>query len=144
MSEEEAVEATIRQWHKAIASNDGATLKGLWDQSYGNLVFVVEENNQAYFDWPSIEAYYDAQTAGPEQFAWTIDGLRVGVEGDGAWAYLTFTASGFIPELDYGLTANGRNSYFLHKVGGEWKLIHYHESLSRDNSRAAWGAFFER
>ncbi len=143
MNEEEALERTIRSWHKAISTNDGVTLKGLWDQQYAKLVFIVEENNEACFDWPSIARYYDAQTAGPEQFSWSIDDLKVGVEGSAGWAYVTFKAAGFLAEVNHQLAANGRNSYFLRKVGDEWKIIHYHESLSRDNSHATWGWFFE-
>src|SRR4051794_9893291 len=128
-----AVEEVIRQWHQALAENNGPLIKSLWDQSYSDLVFIVEENNEAYFDWSHIESYYDAQTSGANEIDWKIDNLRTGVLGDAAWAYLDFHASGVVPALDnHHFDWIGRNSFVLRKLNGVWKLIHYHESLSRD------------
>lgn len=142
MSEEAAVEAVIKEWHRAISSKDGVALKGLWDREYDGLIFIVEENNQAFFDWPSIEDYYAAQTEGPDQIAWSIDNLKVGVLGEAAWGYLTFVAAGRIESMKHDFVWDGRTSYVLRKTDGEWKIIHYHESLSRDRSHDAWGWFF--
>lgn len=143
-SEGAAIEAVIKQWRQALAANDGALVKSLWDQSYDGLVFIVEENNEAYFDWPSIAAYYDDQTSGANKIEWQVENLRAGVLGDAAWAYLEFHAKGIVPALgSHHFDWFGRNSYVLRRVGGDWKLIHYHESLSRDKSHLAWGWYFE-
>jgi len=142
MNDEEAVEAVIRRWHEAINSQDAAALKTVWDREYGGLVYIAEENNDPLTDWASINAYYDAPLSVPVR--WSIDGLKVGVSGEGAWAYLTFVAAGYIDALKHDFIWNGRNSFFLHKVRGEWKIVHYHESLSRDRSHDAWGWSFEK
>jgi ketosteroid isomerase-like protein len=144
MSEEAAIAAVLRAWHAAISSNDIVTLKRLWDQDHQGLVFIVEENNEAYFDWPSIEKYYSAQTSGENNIEWSIDNLKAGAFGDAGWGYLTFVASGRVEALQHNFVWSGRISFFLCKTGNDWKLVHYHESLSRDRSHDAWGWFFER
>ena len=144
MSDEAGIESVLRTWHKALTSNDGATLKGLWDQDYQGLVFIVEENNETFFDWPSIEKYYDVQTGGPDKVGWSIDNVQVGALGDAGWGYLTFVASGRVEALKHDFVWKGRTSYILRRVGSEWKLVHYHESLSRDSSHDSWGWFFEK
>jgi ketosteroid isomerase-like protein len=141
MSDEADVKAVIRNWHLAISSGDGATLKAAWDQSYDGLIYIAEENNEPLTDWPSISAYYDELLAAPVK--WSIDGLQVGVVGDAAWAYLTFVAEGRVEALQHDFVWQGRNSFFLRKNGGDWKIVQYHESLSRDRSHDAWGWFFE-
>ena len=141
MSDEEDVEAVIRRWHAAISTGAAAPLKALWDQDYDGLIYIAEENNEPLTDWASINAYYDELLSAP--VTWSIDGLTVGVLGDGAWAYLTFVAAGRVEALQHDFVWNGRNSFFLRKSGGEWKIVHYHESLSRDRSHDAWGWSFE-
>jgi hypothetical protein len=142
MSEEDTVEAVIRTWHRAISSGDGASLKGAWDQEYDGLVYIAEENNGALTDWPSINAYYDDLLSAP--VSWTTGDVKVGVAGDAAWAFLTFVAEGRVEALQHDFVWNGRNSFVLRKSGGQWKIVHYHESLSRDRSHDAWGWFFEK
>ena len=142
MSEEAEVLAVIRNWHKAISAGNGQALKGVWDQNYNGLTYVAEENNEALTDWPSINTYYDQLLEAP--VSWDIDGLKVGVTGEGAWAYLTFIAAGRVEALQHDFVWEGRSSFFLRKSGGEWKIVHYHESLSRDRSHDAWGWFFEK
>ena len=141
MSEDADVKDVVRAWHRAISSGDAAALKALWDQDYEGLIYIAEENNEPLTDWASINAYYDELLAAPVK--WSIDGLQVGVEGDAAWVYLTFVAEGRVEALQHDFVWNGRNSFFLRKSGGDWKIVHYHESLSRDRSHDAWGWFFE-
>ena len=142
MSDEAEVTAVIRNWHLAINSGDAAALKGVWDQEYAGLVYIAEENNEPLRDWPSINQYYDQLLAAPVK--WSIDALEVGVVGDAAWAYLSFVAEGRVEALAHDFVWNGRNSFFLRKSAGEWKIVHYHESLSRDRSHDAWGWFFDK
>jgi ketosteroid isomerase-like protein len=141
MNDEQAVEAVIRKWRDAINAGDASALKDTWDSTYDHLTYVAEENDDALLDWASISGYYDALVK--DTIAWSIDNLRVGVSGNAAWAYLTFVASGNVKALHHHFVWNGRSSFLLHKPGDEWKIIHYHESLSRDRSHEAWGWFFK-
>src|SRR5215203_5049397 len=103
--------------------------------AYDQLAYVAEENNDALVDWASISGYYDALVK--NRISWSIDNLKVGVSGDAAWAYVTFVASGHVKALNHDFVWNGRSSFFLHKHESDWKIIHYHESLSRDRSHEA-------
>ena len=142
MSDEAEVEAVIRTWHRALNAGDAAALKGVWDQGYAGLIYIAEENNEPLTDWPSISGYYDELLTAPVK--WSIDGPEVGVVGESAWAYLTFVAEGRVEALKHDFVWKGRNSFFLRKSGAEWKIVHYHESLSRDRSHDAWGWFFDK
>jgi ketosteroid isomerase-like protein len=142
VNDEEAVAAVIRLWHEAISTGAVERLKDLWDQGYDGLVYIAEENNEPLTDWASISTYYDELLAAP--VSWSIDNIKVGALGDAAWAYLTFVAEGRVEALQHDFVWRGRNSFVLHKTGGAWKIVHYHESLSRDRSHDAWGWFFEK
>ena len=64
--------------------------------------------------------------------------------GDAAWAYLTFVVEADIKDFNRTMVFPGRNTFILRKVSGQWKIIHYHESLSRDKSRSTWDWFFQK
>ena len=141
MSDEQAIETVIRTWQHALNSRDASALKDGWAQEYDGLTYVAEENNDALTDWPSISAYYDALLT--NRISWSVDSLKVRVLGSGAWVYLTFIASGNVEELNHEFLWKGRSSFFLRKNSDQWKIVHYHESLSRDRSQEAWGWFFK-
>ena len=141
--EKQAVEAVIQEWLSALNANDGQRVKALWDQSYPQIIYIAEENNDAIFGWPGVDSYYDALVKEVGRADWKIDNLRVDVTGDAAYAYLTFVVDTHIKGLKRDMVFNGRNTFILHKTGGQWKIIHYHESLSRDRSHDTWGWLFK-
>lgn len=141
--EKQGVEAVIEEWKSAFAAKDVARIKSLWDQDYGQLLYIAEENNDSLSSWAAINEYYDAIPGMIGDISWAIDNLTVDVIGDLAYAYLTFHAEAGVPSLNRTLIANGRNTFVLRNTGGQWKLIHYHESLSRDRSHDMWGFLWE-
>ena len=140
--EKNLVEEVIQEWLLALNANDGGKLKALWDQSYDQIIYIAEENDQAIFGWPDVNNYYDNLVLGVERADWQSTSLVVDVLGDVAYAYLTFALDTRQKDLDRDMVFRGRNTFIFHKVAGQWKIIHYHESLSRDSSHDTWGWFF--
>ena len=141
--ENQEVESVIREWNAGFNNKDIPRIKAQWDQNYPQLIYIAEENNDALLDWASINNYYDGLTDAVDSLKFNIDNLTVDVFGDGACAYLTFLAKAQIKGMDHEMTFNGRNTFVLRKTAGQWKIIHYHESLSRDHSHETWGFMFK-
>ena len=137
--EKQQVEAVIQAWKTSFAAADVEAVKELWDQDYPQLIYTAEESNDHLTDWASISEYYDAIPPMVESMDWQIDDLMVDVIGDVAYAYCTFFVKAEVKGIDHTLIANGRDTFILRKTGGRWKIIHYHESLSRDHSHEMWG-----
>ncbi len=141
--DKQAVEAVIQEWMSALNAGDIEGVKGVWDKSYDSLVFIAEENDDALHGWSGVDGYYDG-LAGVTRADWKMDNLKIDVLGDAAWAYLTFVVEADIKDFNRTMVFPGRNTFILRKVGGQWKIIHYHESLSRDKSRSTWDWFFQK
>ena len=137
--DKQQVEGVIRQWQTAIAAIDMERVKALWDQSYPQLIFIAEENNEHLLDWASIAKYYDALPPVVEKVEWKLDNLKVDVIGDAAYAYYTFVIDVDVKGVDHTRTFDIRDTFILRRTGGQWKIIHFHESLSRDHSHETWG-----
>ena len=137
------VTGVINEWAAALSAGDIARVKRLWDSSYSDLVYIAEENDEPALGWEGIEDYYRELESSLGRSSWSIDNLKVDILNDVAWAYLTFVVEAEVKPFKRTMTFNGRNAFILRKVDAKWKLIHYHESLSRDKSRETWGWFFE-
>ena len=137
--ESQQVEAAIREWWSALVARDVERLKSLWDQDYPQLIYIAEENNGPLRDWAAISSYYDNIADVLESMEGTIDNLVVDVIGDAAYAYCSFLAKPRIKGFDRDMSFDGRNTFVLRKTGGRWRMVHYHESLSRDHSHDTWG-----
>jgi uncharacterized protein (TIGR02246 family) len=140
--ERQQVEALIRQWGSAFAAADVEGVKALWDQNYPQLVYVAEESNDHMTSWAEINNYLDAIPGAIISVEMNIDNVMVDVIGDAAYAYLTFVANAHIKGVDNPMKFEGRDTFVLRKTGGQWKIIHYHESLSRDRSHETWGSLW--
>ncbi len=138
-SDKEQVQGLIRDWASAFGSVDIDRIKGLWDQDYSQLIYIAEENNDHLSSWSEINGYYDAFPSMVNGLDMNIDNVTVDVIGDAAYGYLTFVAKADIKGVDNPMTFQGRNTFVLRKTGDAWKIIHYHESLSRDRSHETWG-----
>ena len=152
--EKQQVEAVIQAWVSSFAVADMDGVKAQWDQDYPQLIYIAEDVNDPMTDWASISQFYDAIPPNVESMDWKIDNLMVDVIGDAAYAYCTFlvrakvkrtddvlVAKGGseVKRIDHALVADGRDTFILRKTGSRWKIIHYHESLSRDHSHEMWG-----
>jgi uncharacterized protein (TIGR02246 family) len=137
--ERQQVEAVIQEWKSAFEAKNIDRIKALWDQDYPQLLYIAEENNDHLSGWAAIDNYYNAIPGGVESMDWTLDNLTVDVIGDAAYAYVNFHVEAVVKDLDKPMIANGRDTFVLRKTGGQWKIIHYHESLSRDHNYETWG-----
>ena len=142
--DKDQVAAVINEWAAALSAGDVPRVKAVWDSSYSDLIYLAEENNDPALGWRGIEDYYKGLETDVGSASWSIDNLKVDVIGDAAWAYLTFLIQAEIIPFSRTMTFNGRSTFILRKTGDAWKIIHYHESLSRDHSRETWGWFFEK
>ena len=137
--EKSEVAAVIRDWQTAFTAKTAEGLQSLWDEDYPQLIYIAEEDNDAHRGFDSISKYYSNIPAFVQSIEWTIKETSIDVIGDMAYAYIEFLAKGEITGIDHQLTFDGRNTFILRKRQGQWRFIHYHESLSRDNSHDTWG-----
>jgi uncharacterized protein (TIGR02246 family) len=133
------VEAVIREWNEAFVATDPARLKGIWDNDYPQLMYIAEENNDCLRGSDAIATYYGGIPDFVESIDFSLTETTVDAIGDMAYAYVEFLAKASIKGVDHQMTFQGRNTFVLRKTGGQWKIIHYHESLSRDHSHETWG-----
>ena len=143
VQEKQHVESVIQEWRSAFAAKDMARVKSLWDQSYSQLLYIAEENNDHLSGWSGKGEYYNGIPASVGEMDLAIDNLTVDVIGDMAYAYLTFHVEASVSSLNRTLVANGRDTFVLRRTGGQWRIIHYHESLSRDRSHEMWGFLWD-
>ena len=136
--EKRQIEATIQEWKSALLAKDPKRLKALWDQDYPQLLYIAEENNEPITDWASISKYYDGLSEFVEKLEVGAFDLSVDVLGDAGYAYVNFSIKAEVKGIDHLMKFNGRNTFILRKKGGQWRFIHFHESLSRDHSHEAW------
>ena len=134
-----AVAEVIREWQAAFTDKSVDRLKGVWDHEYQQLLYIAEEDNEAHRGIDGISKYYSNIPAFVQSIDWNIKETTIDVIGDMAYAYVEFLAKGDITGIDHQLTFDGRTTFILRKRDGQWKFIHYHESLSRDHSHDTWG-----
>ena len=125
--EKQEIKSAMDAWIAAMSAADGPKLVSLWDTSYPNVVYIAEENEKPLVGWAGIKEYYDGLVSGLENASWTYDNLVVDVFGDTAYTQCTALGqSGSSPRMEYVM----RDTFIFRKVGGQWKIIHYHESAN--------------
>ena len=139
----QAVKEVIQEWMAALNECDNERVKKVWDESYDGLTYIAEENNDALHGWSGVDSYYNG-LADVTEANWEMDNLKMDVIGDVAWVYITYVVEADIKSFNRTVVFPGRNTFILRKVNNQWKIIHYHESLSRDESRKTWDWYFEK
>ena len=141
--DEQQVQEVIDRWMSALNACDTEAVKTVWDESYPDLIYIAEENNDALHGWEGVEGYYNG-LADVSEANWEMDNVKIDVMGDVAWVYLTYVVEAHLMGFGRTMVFPGRNTFILRKNEGEWKIIHYHESLSRDESRKTWDWYFQK
>ena len=141
--DEQQVQEVIDRWMSALNACDTEAVKTVWDESYPDLIYIAEENNDALHGWEGVEGYYNG-LADVSEADWEMDNVKIDVMGDVAWVYLTYVVEAHLMGFGRTMVFPGRNTFILRKNEGEWKIIHYHESLSRDESRTTWDWYFQK
>ena len=133
--EVQRVRGVIEQWKSAIAVKDVERRLALWDSTYPHPIYVAEDFDDPFMGWDAIGEYY----AYLPPLDWRLDILAVDVVHDAAYVFCTFFVKADVDGVDHTLAFDGRTTFVLRKAEGGWKIIHYHESLSRDHSHESWG-----
>lgn len=120
------VAAVVEQYRLGFATLDVETLNEIWDQSYGNIIYIPQESAHPLLGWAAVEHYYKRVASLLRAKMMTVSGLSVNVIGDVAYAFCTFHFEGELKGKNH--AADGRNTFILHRKNGAWKVIHYHES----------------
>lgn len=121
------IAAIIEQYRQGFAAMDSDRLKAIWDQDYGNIIYIPQEMAQPLLGWAEVEQYYKNEFTDLEQVkTMTVIDLSVDVIGDVGHAFCEFHFEGEDNEQSH--IADGRNTFILHRKSGMWKVIHYHES----------------
>ena len=138
------VEAVVREWCFSMGVRDMGRRASLWDQEYPQPIFIFEDADDPLLEWSAIWEYYEQMPA----LDWSLEGLSANVIGDLAHAFCSFSVKADIDRERPGFYVrepttrarlfNGRITFILRNRRGVWKIIHYHESLSRDHSYQAW------
>ncbi len=123
------IAAVIEQYRRGFAEMNVEMIKGIWDQNYENIIYIVQEKAQPMRGWTDVEQYYNHVA---ELLEWvktmTIEDLSLDVFGDFAYAFCVFHFEGDMKGQSQLHIRDERNTFILHRKGGTWKVIHYHES----------------
>ena len=123
--ERQGVKQAVDAWADAAAAGDPSRLKGLWDQQYPHLVYIAEEEEFPITSWAGIDSYYGTDTDSDR--AWSYRDLVLDSFGDTAYAQILCNGeAGRSPRMEYVM----RITFVFRKVGGQWKIIHFHESAN--------------
>ena len=128
-NEKARVLAVIEDWRVAMASGHAESAVSLWDTSYAYPVYMAPDFSHAKSDFESIRQVYVEQTEGMAGSQWTLSDIVVDVLGEAAFVHCYVS----IEAKFEGTAMSFRdNTFILRNVDGEWKIILYHEGVSRD------------
>ena len=128
--EKERVLAVIEEWRAAMAAGDAEKAMSLWDQSYTQPVFMAPDFSHALPDFATIRQVYTEQTEGMAGSQWTLSDVVADVLGEAAFVHCYVSI-----EAEFegnAISFRDNNTFVLRNVEGQWKIILYHEGVSRD------------
>ena len=129
-NEKARVLAVIEDWRVAMASGDAEKAISLWDTSYVEPVYMAPDFSHAKSDIESIRPVYVEQTEGMAGSQWTLSDIVVDVLGEAAFVHCYVSIEAVFQGASMSFRDN--NTFILRNVGDEWKIILYHEGVSRD------------
>lgn len=124
------IREVIQQYQKGWLTLDLNLLQGLWDKDYPKIIYVATELKEPIKGWEGVKKYYQD---GVQYFAevkeFTLKDLTVDNFGNTGFAFAPYhfeaVTKGESPKT---IKGDGQVSFILRKVGGKWRLTHYHES----------------
>ncbi len=132
-SEERQVADVLRQNAVAFTKNDMATMSKIWADSADVTVF---ESGHANYGWAD---YRDTHLA-PEMkemknTKYEFSDIKAKVSGNLAYATMKYTISADVGARR--VDGAGLATAVLEKIGGDWKIVHWHSSAPRRAAAAA-------
>lgn len=125
--------AVIEDWRRAMASGDAEKAVLLWDTSYEEPVYMAPDFSHAKTDIESIRQVYVEQTDGMAGSQWMLSDVVVDVIGQAAFVHCYVSIEAEFEGTPMSFRDN--NTFILRDAEGEWKIILFHEGVSRDAPR---------
>ena len=122
-----AISRLIEQYRDGLATLDVEQLQGIWDRTHEPLIYIALERADVIRSWGGIAAYYERLAESLAQVdVIDLGDVTIDLLGGAALVYLQFHFEGAL----HGQTriADGRITFGVHRTGGDWRVIHYHES----------------
>lgn len=127
-SNEKQIREVVQQYQKGWLTLDLNLLESLWDKDYPKIIYVATELKEPLRGWEGVKKYYQD---GVQYFAevkkFDLKELTVDVLGNTAYAFAPYRFEAVAKDKKE-IKGDGQVSFILRKVGGKWRLIHYHES----------------
>ena len=129
-SEREAqVVALLEEYFRRWEAMEFEKVQALWEQDYHNIIYVPEEMTEPIRDWAGVEAYFRDLVGFVDRVkAMQLSELSLDVFGEVAYAFCKFHFEGDIKDRTEPYSIDGRITFILRRKGGEWGIVHYHES----------------
>ena len=128
--EKERILAVIEDWRAAMAAGDAEGVISLWDPSYAQPVFMAPDYSHALPNLAAIRQAYAEQTQGMAGSQWTLTDIVADVLGEAAFVHCYVSIEAQFE--GNAISFRDNNTFVLRNVEGQWKIILYHEGVSRD------------
>lgn len=130
---DQEIDVVYNAWEDAWRQIDVSRIKELWDQDFDGLVYQSEDNPEPLTTWKEISDYWDAAPTILESVEeWRSVQRETCIVGDVALVFTKIKMGLRIHGVSSPFEGNIRCSLIMHKTGGGWRLIHYHESRAVD------------
>lgn len=134
----------LEAYRQAWLASDVEQFKALWDHAHPNLTFMPMERFAVLRDWSSIVAYWESILPLTVMERWEVLNPRIDLLGEDH--AFVFAEDSFSYQVTDGSQVgsqpyDARTSYVFKRSSGDWKLIHYEDSIqwfpSSDEARRA-------
>lgn len=121
------VSAVLDRFATGWRNADTEVLKNIWDREYPDSSYIASEKDSALFGHSAIAEYYDNALATFPITSMEISNVKMSGMDTLAHAFCDI-AIGFQMNNQEHLV-HPRATFVLRKRGGEWRVVHYHESI---------------
>ena len=132
-SDEANVTEVYEAWCHAFQTLDTHAMKALFEQDSPDLTYQSEENVDPLCSWDEIDQYWSGAPEIVDSIPeWRELTKKISIFGDIAFIYTKLQTHLEIKGAARPLIGELRVSIGLHQNGGDWKIVHYHESRHVD------------
>lgn len=143
--DEAAIRAKLAIYRKAWLGSDLQLFASLWDETYPRVTYMPMERAKILRDWPSIIEYWQTILPITKMERWEVGEIFIDfLSPELAWVFSEHEFAYRVSDgSQEGLQAyEGRTTHVFRAAGsGDWKVIHYEDSIqwfaSSDAARRA-------
>ncbi len=122
----------LEAYRQAWLSTDIEKFKALWDESHDTLTFMPMERFKVLRNWDEIVAYWQSILPLTEMVRWEVVDPVIDFLGDDyAWVFaedkFAYRVKNDFQEGEQAYEA--RTNFVFRRKDGDWKLIHYEDSI---------------